>query len=146
MKRVLKTFGTLAGVVAVILVAYISGRLSGNARMTEQMKRETSGSLGLHVETLARLRTGDIEGAEKLLEQSVDVAVVTLPQGLPFVQEPTLTQNVLMAAKTYRVAYATQDASANAVLKDVQPLPIDHKYCSPALGEVAKRSAARIGS
>ncbi len=145
MKHPLRIIGFAIAIILTGAAGYLAGRSQGYAHGIEHLKRQTAGNLGAHVEVLARLRTGDAEGAAALLDRSVDTAVATLPQGKTFSQKTDSIQRVLMAARTYRDAYPTDDPAAAAVLKDVTQLPPDHEYCSPALGAVVKK-ARRGGS
>ena len=135
-----RIIGIALAIVAAGAIGYFAGRLQTYAQGIDQLKRETAGNLGMHVEMLARIRTGDADGGASMLERSVDAAVATLPQGKVFSQETDSVQRVLMATRAYRNTFPTDDAVANAVLKDVPPLPLDHKYCSPALGAVVKKA------
>jgi len=104
--------------------------------MTEALGAETQGNLALRVDTLARLRTGDPEGAIAQLESSVDAALVSLPQQQAWSKLPLGTQNAMMLAKAYRTAFPPEDPSSKlaSTLLGV-PLP-PKQLCSPALQEV----------
>ncbi len=146
MKHSLRIIGSAAAIIILGAGVYLAGRAQSYTQGIDQLKRETAGNLAMHVETLARLRTGDVDGAASLLERSVDAAVTTLPQGKSFSRQTDTVQNVLMASRTYRDALPTNNVAANAVLKDVPPLPLDHRYRSGALGAIVKKSAANGGS
>ncbi|MGH7213384.1 MAG: hypothetical protein ACREIT_01185 [Tepidisphaeraceae bacterium] len=146
MKTPLRIIGIVTALLVVGAVAYFAGRSQNSVQGIDQLKRETAGNLGMHVEMLARIRTGDVDGAVSLLEGSVDTAVGTLPQGKSFSQQTDTVQNVLMASRAYRDSFPTTNAAAAKVLKDVPPLPADHVYCSKALGAVVKKSGANGGS
>jgi len=146
MKRHLRMVGIAVVVVVAGVVAYVVGNTRSFSQEMDRLKLETQGNLATHVETLARIRTGDIAGATSILERSVDSAVVTLPMGKPFAQQVVSTQHVLMATKIYRDAFPSESGVANDVLKDVPRLPADHPYCSHALGQVAKMKLPAAGS
>ena len=125
---------------AVIGVAFASGYAVGTQRtfrwMMDALSSETQGNLVQRVETLARLRTGDREGAIVQLEQSVDTAVMTLPQEKRWPELSESVQSALMVAKAYRIAFPAVDPHPDlvATLSEV-PLP-ERQYCSPALQKV----------
>ncbi len=107
----------IQGTVVVVLVAvafsggYALGQREGLGWMSEFLGAEVRGNLHQRVETLARLRTGDEAGAIALLEQAVDTAAETLPQGSAFSELSPATQNALRLAKVYREAYPPKEPS-----------------------------------
>lgn len=126
----------VGGVVAV-LVAFVAGYALGHrttfAGLTPMLAAETELNLAQRIDTLARVRTGDIDGAVAALEGAVDAAALTLPQGQPWSSLEPRAQRSLQLAKAYRTKYppAPPDAALSALL-DTIPMP-DVKYCSPAV-------------
>ena len=125
---------------AVIGIAFVSGYALGTQRMfrwmMDALSNETQGNLAQRVETLARLRTGDREGAIAQLEQSVDTAVMTLPQEKRWTELSESVQRALMVAKAYRSAFPAVNPHPDLVAKLSEvPLP-ERQYCSPALLKV----------
>jgi hypothetical protein len=105
MKSPSRIIGIALATVAAGAIGYFAGRSQTYAQGIDQLKRETAGNLSTHVERLARIRTGDADGAASMLERSVDAAVATLPQGKLFSQETDSVQRVLMATRAYRNAF-----------------------------------------
>lgn len=139
----------IRGTVLVLLAAaafgagYTVGHRGAFQWMIESLSSETRGNLSQRVETLARLRTGDQDGAIALLELAVDRAAETLPQGQPYSKLPPATQAALRDAKLYREAYPAQDPSPDlAAVLAMVPLP-DVEYCSPALRRLVEDAKAR---
>ena len=125
-----------------VLTAFVGGLAVGNRTISEaaiQMgTAETQGNLAHRVETLARLRTGDADGAIVLLEQAVVSATESLPQGKPWSDlEPDL-QLTLQMAKAYLERQPPQQTSpALAALLGTIPMP-DVQYCSAAMQELLR--------
>ena len=137
----------IALMLSLVVLAFVAGLALGN-RTTfgwtmGMLTAETHFNLSNRVETLARLRTGDADGAIALLEQAVDTATESLPQGKPWTElEPTL-QSTLQLAKAYRQRYPPQRPSpALAELLETIPMP-DARYCSVAMQELLKSPTAR---
>ena len=131
---------------AVILIAFVCGAVVGHRLtfgwMMEHLTLETRGNLANRVETLARLRTGDLEGGIELLEKSIDIAIETLPQGRPASELSEKVRLSLMTAKVYRDVYPPDDP-ASPVLDVLSELPLpDVKYCSPALQKLLVQARA----
>ena len=117
--------------------AFLWGRTQGTRWGESYLENEVRGNLAIRVEMLSRLRTGDENGAIDLAEQSVDTAIVTLPQGQAFNDLPESTQNVLSAAKLYRTAHPSPRSEVQALLAAVPSLPSNHPFCSEALRQLA---------
>lgn len=134
-------------IAALVLVAFVGGLAVGNRttwNTTNRMLRaETQFNLGHRVETLARFRTGDATGAIVLLEQAVDSATESLPQGKPWSElEPDL-RSTMQLAKAYRQHYPPpQPSQALTELLRTIPMP-DVRYCSAALQELLRSGAAK---
>ena len=136
-----------AVVLILVAVAFGGGYALGHRRMfrwmSDALSVETRGNLTQRVETLARLRTGDESGAIALLEQSVDRAAETLPQGSAFSELAPATQIALQLAKLYREAYPPKEPSQDLVaVLTMTPLP-DAEYCSPALRKLLEDATAK---
>lgn len=130
----------------VILIVFASGAVLGHrltlGRMMEHLTHETRGNLANRVETLARLRTGDLDGGIELLEKSIDIAIETLPQGRPVSELSEAVRFSLMTAKVYREVYPPDDP-ASPVVDVLSELPLpDVKYCSPALQKLLVHAQA----
>lgn len=124
-------------VAVLIIVAFVSGSVLGHRLtfrwMMESLVTQTRGNLAQRVETLARLRTGDLEGGITYLEESVDRAIVALQRGRPTSELSEGVRFSLMTAKVYREVYPPEDAASPVVeILSTFPLP-DVQHCSPAL-------------
>jgi hypothetical protein len=134
-------------ILALVLGAFLGGVAVGNRSTSDaaisMLTAETRGNLSQRVETLARLRTGDADGAIDLLEQAVDTATETLPQGKPWTElEPELRLTLQMA-KAYRQRYPPQQPSPTlAALLGTIPMPDVH-YCSAAMQKLLRSDATR---
>ena len=140
----LRIIGIVALLALVGLGAYALGYQHAYERGLGRDRFETRGNLSVHVEELARVRTGDIDGASRLLESSVDSALATLPMGRPYAEQDHETQLVLSTAKTYRHAFSSRDTATNGGLVDVPLLPANFSYCSPAMKRVSQIEAPPI--
>ena len=119
------------------LLAFLAGLAVGQrtiySRLLPNLAAETQFNLTQRVDTLARLRTGDSDGAVASLERAVDTATVTLAQGRPWSELNPDVQFVMQVAKAYRTKYppSQPNASLDALLETI-PMP-DVRYCSPAM-------------
>jgi hypothetical protein len=124
-------------IVALGLGGFVAGYAAGH-RTTfgwtlGMLSAETQGNLVQGIETLARLRTGDTDGAIALLEDAVDTATMNLPQGTPWSQLEANVRSALQLSKAYRTVYPPADSQTElAALLTTVPMP-DLQYCSPAL-------------
>jgi hypothetical protein len=125
-----------------VLTAFVGGLAVGNRTMwaaaIQMLTAETQGNLTHRVETLARLRTRDADGAIALLEQAVVSATESLPQGKPWSDlEPDLRLTLQMA-KAYLERHPPQQMTpALAALLGTIPMP-DVQYCSAAMQELLR--------
>lgn len=138
-----KRFTRTALIVALALVAFAGGYAAGHrttlAWTMGMLSAETRGNLQDRIETLARLRTGDTDGAIALLDEAVDTATMTLPQGKPWPELAPDARSALQLAKAYRTVYPPADSQAELVaLLATVPMP-DLEYCSPALQELLRQ-------
>ena len=128
----------LAGILllAGLAVGFFLGFSRGQLAFIELTANEAQGSLGVTVEVLSRLRTGDEKGALELLERQADTLIMTLPQDREY---SLCTQG----AKLYRMAYPPPPDSSPELferLRKIPTLPKDHEHCSPALKRVTEIS------
>jgi hypothetical protein len=133
----------LAGIVILAAVAFGAGYIAGHrttfAQGIQMLATETQGNLAQRLETLARIRTSDVNGAIAGLEEAVDTAALTLPQGRPWAELDPGMQFVLQIAKAYRTRYPASPVSHELnALFDPIPMP-DVRYCSPAMQQLLGR-------
>lgn len=138
-----KRFTRTALTVILALVAFAGGYTAGHrttfAWTMGMLSTETQGNLHHRIETLARLRTGDTDGAIALLEQAVDSAAGSLGQGKPYPELDPDIRFALQLARAYRDVYpaANADPELAAFLATVPPP--DVRYCSPALQSLLQK-------
>jgi hypothetical protein len=132
-----RRFTRTALIVALGLGGFVAGYTAGH-RTTfgwtmGMLSAETQGNLVQRIETLARLRTGDTGGAIALLEEAVDTATMTLPQGGTWLKLDPDVRSALQLSKVYRTVYPLDESQTElAALLATVPMP-DLQYCSPAL-------------
>ncbi|MBN1901835.1 hypothetical protein JW926_10985 [Candidatus Sumerlaeota bacterium] len=134
-KRIMLSIVTLV----VLAIVFLAGIAVGNRRtfdfMMEFQRAEVNANLNFTVETLALIRTGDQSGAIELMENRLDIGLVTLAQKQPWEDLPESTRKTLILLKTYRKIYPPKQQSA--VLQEALNLiPSSHEppeYCSPPL-------------
>jgi hypothetical protein len=132
-------------IAALALFAFGAGLATGSRTGWNRTQRlltvEVHGNLSHRVETLARLRTGDAAGAIALLEQAVDGAIETLPQGQRWsALEPELRLTLQMA-KAYQQRYP-QDQPRHTLTALLETIPMpDVKYCSPAMQDLLRSAS-----
>lgn len=122
----------LAVAAAAFTGGYIAGHRTTFAQGIQMLAVETQGNLAQRLETLARIRTGDVDGAIAILEEAVDTATLTLPQGRSYEELNPGMQVVLQIAKAYRTRHPSSAAPELGALFEGIPLP-EMQYCSPAM-------------
>ena len=128
-------------VAAVVLVTagFVAGQRTALSQTLSMIAAETTGNLGRNVETLARLRTGDSTGAITLLEQALDSAAITIPQGKAWADLDPPTQFAMQLAKAYRHSYPPSESPPGlAAWLDTIPMP-SVESCSPAIQALIRR-------
>lgn len=145
MKRVVAVIAAITVALVGAGAGYLIGHSRGVAWGTERLRHETMGNLSARVETLSRLRTGDVEGAIEMTETYADAATTTLSMGRPFAELPEDSKRVLMMTKLYRSRFPSDSAEVERVLEPVPPLPTDHEFCSDAMRQVAAMSVPSDG-
>jgi hypothetical protein len=137
----MKGLAAAAGIAACGFAAgFVAGHRTTFAGGMRLLAAETQGNLGLRVETLAKLRTGDAAGAIAGLEQAVDTATMSLPQRRPWSDLDPDTRSTLQLVKAYRHVHppAAPDPELTALLDSI---PMPHvNYCSPALRQLLEAS------
>lgn len=131
--KIVRAAIVIGGALLVFLAGYATGQRTTFNTLMPILVAETQGNLAQRIETLARLRTGDSDGAVAALEEAVDSATLTLSQGKPWAELDSRTGSALQLAKAYRAKYpASQyNPTLDALLYTI-PMP-DVKHCSPAM-------------
>lgn len=97
----LKWVGAVFAGVALFFAGWAVGRVGGEGPAEERLEREVAGVLSLHVLALGKLRGGSAEEAIRLLEESAQQAVITLPRDRPIEQLGEDSLRPLQMTKAY---------------------------------------------
>ncbi len=138
----------LLGVVGFVILAltFLGGMAAGSAQAggleMRFLRTEVQGNLNFYVNALCMLRTGDTEGAIRLLEPLVDNAITTLPRREAWDELTDGVQRALVFGKVYKTAFPPESPSDElvAVLEMVPEPSGDRGYRRPATREVLRMS------
>jgi len=137
-KQLLWTGLFLVLVLGGFCVGYVVAHNQEFSTGMERLRVETAGNITMRVQALSLLRTGDIDGAIKSIEDSMDQGIRTLPLSQDYAQLPSGSQRSLMVAKIYRTAFPPKSADVASTLAPVPLISADHNYCSAALAKIAR--------
>jgi hypothetical protein len=131
----------LAGIILLPIVGgvgYIAGHRQGFRLINNHLRTEVEGNLLLTLEEVARIRTGDQEGAIELMEQRLDSGVLSLSQGKPWDETPESVKKKLILLKAYRTKFPPKESAPHLdkALKMIPELVLPAKWCSEALNKL----------
>jgi len=132
-----------AAIVVLALVTFGAGYALGHRAALGQtmplLAADTQFNLAQRIESLAKLRLGDVTGAVADLEMFADGAALNLLQGRSWADLEPGVQRSIQLAKAYRSKFPP--TNNDTLVASLLPVPVlDAQSCSPALRVLLEQS------
>ena len=125
--------------IALGLGGYVVGSRQGHQGMIKALQTEATGNLNQRIETLSRLRLGDVPAAITRLESEADLLTQTIALN------PGADKRILAAVKTYLSVAPPSAARARILSPILEGVPtLDQSQCDSALSALLR--SAKGGS
>lgn len=103
------------------------------------MATETAANLSMRINTLSRLRLGEVDAAIESLESTVDIAITSIAR-TPHIPQTDYRHSALRGAKTYREIYPSKSEVAPQVVEALRNIPkIEIFKCDNPLCRLVKQ-------